>query len=73
MQGLTIVTETAQTLVRYTCHLLGMFAQANEVPWEAPDGFISQADMFADAAVAAMTFVHDAVILVTSSSDSTPE
>jgi hypothetical protein len=59
-----VVTETAQTLVRYTCHLLSVFAEANAVPWEAPEGLLLQTDLVCEAAVLAMTLVHDAVILV---------
>ena len=50
--------------MRYTCHLLGMFALANEVAWEAPDGFVVQADLVAEAAVFAMILLHNATILV---------
>lgn len=59
-----VVTETAQTLVRHTCHLLSVFAEANAVPWEAPEGLLLQTDLVCEASVLAMTLVHDAVILV---------
>jgi len=65
-QGCTLAVETTQSLVRYTCHLLDMFAQVNDVVWEVPDGFVMRTDILCEAAVHAMAIIHHAIILVRS-------
>ena len=59
-----LAVETTQSLVRYTCHLLGVFAQVNEVVWEVPDGFVTRTDILSEAAVHAMSIIHHVIILV---------